>query len=66
MSAVRRPPRERKSRLSVAKCILKTFSHDILYNITGNRVGLVTYANQVRDSLTPGTNLTEMIDEINR
>jgi len=52
-------------RLSLAKCILKTFAHDILYNITGNQVGLVTYSNSVRDSLGLITNLTKLTDEIN-
>jgi len=52
-------------RLAVAKCILKDFSHNILYNITGNRVGLTTYYSQVRDMLGLGTNLTDIINEVN-
>jgi len=49
-------------RLAIAKCVLKDFTHDILYNITGNRVGLVTYASGVRDSIGMQTNLTRLID----
>ncbi len=52
-------------RLAVAKCILKTFAHDILYNITGNRVGLVTYSSSVRNTLGLITNLSMLTDEIN-
>ncbi len=51
-------------KLSVAKCILKTFSHDILYNITGNRVGLTTYYTSIRNMLGLGTNLTALTDDI--
>lgn len=39
------------SRLSVAKCLDKQFTEDII-NITGNRVGLVSYNNSVKPSDT--------------
>jgi len=52
-------------RLSVAKCILKIFTNEILNNITGNRVGLTTYYTSIRDSLGLVTNLTEITNEIN-
>lgn len=52
-------------RLAVAKCILNSFSTDILYNITGNRVGLVSYSSDVRDYLDLARNLTRIEDRIN-
>jgi len=53
-------------RLALAKCVLKDFAGNILYNITGNRVGLVTYASSVRDSVMLETNLTSLVDAANR
>lgn len=57
--------KEDSMRLAVGKCILKTFAHDILYNITGNRVGMVTYASGVRDTVFLDTNLTRLDDAAN-
>jgi hypothetical protein len=53
-------------RLATAKCILKDFAHNILYNITGNRVGLVAYDDNIRSTLNLDTNLTEITNEVNQ
>jgi hypothetical protein len=48
------------TRMSVAKCVEKDFVRNVLENVTGNRVGLVSYAYYTNDI----TNLTTDIDQL--
>jgi hypothetical protein len=48
------------TRMSVAKCVDKDFIRDVLENVTGNRLGLVSYAYYTNDI----TNLTTDIDQL--
>jgi len=52
-------------RISVAKCISQDFINNVLFNITGNRVGLVSYESSTRDIFNLNSNITQLNSEIN-
>lgn len=53
-------------RLSVLKCIMKDFIEQIVTNISGNRMGMVSYSSTVRDVTPLSRNSTLLIDGINQ
>jgi len=52
------------SRMSVAKCVNKDFVRNVLENVTGNRIGLVSYAYYANDVTSLTDNITQLESDI--